>query len=205
MSNSANEITSVHPDGIKYYGNTSQDKFRMRFNSSTGRLYVDIERPNGAVVEYCIASCGEVSTTTSTTGGTTTGAPPTTTTSTPAPNRYCQPGDLGYNECFEVGQCRSGATGALCSGDLTTTTAAPTTTTAATTTAAPTTTSAPATTTAAPTTTSAPAIDCSSGYTCTVGGVCSPLPPGASANCRTYNCTKDGCAPYSYCAGASCP
>ena len=201
MSNAANEITSVHPDGIKYYGNTSSDKFRLRYDGDEGRLYVDIERPTG-VVEYCVASCGEVSTTTTTTAGpgTTTTVGPTTTT-TAAPNRYCTGGDLGFYNCNNIGECRSGASGSLCSGDLTTTTtAAPTTTT---TTAAPTTTAA---TTAATTagTTAAP-IDCSSGYTCTDTGICSPLPPGASGNCRQYTCTKAGCASYSYCSGPSCP
>jgi hypothetical protein len=201
MSNASNEITSVHPDGIKYYGNTSGDKFRMRFDSDTGRLYVDIEHSNGAVVEYCIASCGEVTTTTTTTPAPGTTTTTTTTSTTPAPNRYCTTGDLGFYTCDSVGQCRSGASGALCSSDLTTTTtAAPTTTT---TTAAPTTTT---TTTAGTTagTTAAP-IDCSSGYSCVDSGVCSPLPPGASANCRKYTCTKAGCNSYSYCSGPSCP
>lgn len=55
-----------------------------------------------------------------------------------------------------------------------------------------------------PPTTAAP-VNCSTGFTCTVGAVCSPLPPGASANCRVYTCTKAGCASYSYCQGPSCP
>ncbi len=58
---------------------------------------------------------------------------------------------------------------------------------------------------ATPPPTPAAPVNCSTGFTCTVGAVCSPLPPGASANCRVYTCTKAGCASYSYCAGPSCP
>jgi hypothetical protein len=61
----------------------------------------------------------------------------------------------------------------------------------------------PPPTTAPPTT--APPVNCSTGFNCSQTGVCSPLPPGASANCRTITCTKAGCNSYSYCSGPSCP
>jgi hypothetical protein len=206
MRNGSNEITKVHPDGIQYLANTRNEKFRFRWESGTGRLWCDIELANGTVIEYCIATCGEVTTTTTTTATTTPAPGPTTTTTTTTttatPYRICTGSDLGFYGCNNIGDCKQGAQGPTCDPNTTTTTttaAPPPTTTAA---PPPTTTAAPPTT-AAPTTTPAPAVDCNSGYSCVyVGNRC----PGGSGpiSCGTYTCTKSGCPTYSYCAGPGC-
>jgi hypothetical protein len=132
------------------------------------------------------ASCDPNTTTTTTT--TTTTAAPTTTTTTPAPYMFCNPGDIGFYGCYNVAECRQGASGSVCDPN-TTTTAAPTTTT--TTTAAPTTTTtttttttaAPTTTTTTTTTTAAPNRYCNPGdigfYGCTSVGQCRSGASGA--------------------------
>lgn len=78
---------------------------KFSFSLSGGVLYAIIDG-----VPYCITECGS--------------EPPAVTVvvSTPAVTRYCLPGDIGFYNCNNPGECREGASGGLCSEDAVPTT-----------------------------------------------------------------------------------
>ena len=84
----------VFPDGPE----------KFRFSLSDGVLYAMIDG-----VPYCITECASE-------------PPVTVVVSTPAVTRFCLPGDIGMYECANPGECREGASGALCSEDAVPTT-----------------------------------------------------------------------------------
>ena len=84
----------VFPDGPE----------KFRFSLSDGVLYAMIDG-----VPYCITECASE-------------PPVTVVVSTPAVTRFCLPGDIGFYNCDNPGECREGASGALCSEDAVPTT-----------------------------------------------------------------------------------
>jgi hypothetical protein len=96
------QTLEISADGITFPDGPEKFSFAV----SDGVLYAIIDGS-----PYCISECGNT-------------IPATTTVvvGAPAVTRYCLPGDIGFYGCDNPGECREGASGALCSEDAVPTT-----------------------------------------------------------------------------------